>query len=222
MKNKTKTKILFLVMFLFTFSFISYGKILTLASNFDAVITINGASKVTIRWATPEKRAGPSETNDDTTFFLTFKNPLTHEPVFTTDLYNTANDGTYLSPITVSPNINNGAYDTGFKGESHLTKILRNINFTSGVTNLNFTQNDNSVAKGPIRLIAGDINGAGTTPATMGDDVINAVDLSAIISDLDMDDPTGNLIRANLNQDSVVNAVDLSLMVSNLDKEGDK
>jgi len=222
MQNKTKTKILFLFAFLFVFLFASYKKIFTLASNLNVVLTVTEELKVTIRWATPEKRVGASETNDETTFFLTFKNPLTHGLVYTTGLYDTANDGTYLAPITVLPGVSNGTYDIGFKGKAHLTKILRGIDLPSGLTNLNFTQDDNSISKGSIRLIAGDINGDGATPATMGDDVINSVDLSAMIANLDADDPTGNGIRANLNQDPVVNAVDLSLMISNLDKEGDK
>ena len=70
-------------------------------------------------------------------------------------------------------------------------------------------------------LLTGDISGNLSSAANLGDDVINSVDLSLLLPDLDKTDSTGNAIRANLNQDTVINSVDLSIMLDNLDKEGD-
>lgn len=57
--------------------------------------------------------------------------------------------------------------------------------------------------------------------ANLGDDVVNSIDLSLLLPDLDETDNTGNAIRVNLNQDTAVNSVDLSIMLDNLDVEGD-
>jgi hypothetical protein len=62
----------------------------------------------------------------------------------------------------------------------------------------------------------------GTSTSTLGDDVVNSVDLSIILPELDLDDPTGNAIRSNLNQDVVINSVDLSIMLKNLDQNGEQ
>ena len=130
--------------------------------------------------------------------------------------------GTYATSITLT-GITDGVYDIGIKTHQHLTKILQDVTLSSATTTvLNFTNTTNTSIYGPQVLLAGDINGSTSTPADLGDDVVNSVDLSIIINDLDKDDPTGNDIRSNLNEDVVVNSVDLSLMLKNLDKEGEK
>jgi len=96
------------------------------------------------------------------------------------------------------------------------------VTISAGNTPLNFSDtNYSAIAKGSVVLLAGDISGAGSLPATLGDDVVNSVDLSILLPDLDKDDATGNGFRSNLNQDVVINSVDLSIMLDNLDKEGD-
>lgn len=176
----------------------------------------------TIRWAMPEMRVAPTTTNSDVLFFLSVRNPITHATVFSlpNNLY-TSIDGTYSAPLPLT--VSAGTYDIGIKTHQHLTKVLRGINLAEGPPAvLNFTQPDNSSPYGAVVLLAGDINGATTTPALMGDDVVNSVDLSIIINDLDKDDVTHRAIRSNLNQDPVVNSVDLSLMLKNLDLEGEE
>ncbi|MBU2566255.1 hypothetical protein KKG46_01705 [Patescibacteria group bacterium] len=175
----------------------------------------------TIQWAVPELRVGATSTNDDAIFYLTLKDPSTHAVLYTTPtLASTTVQGTYLTPLDLG-SVAPGFYDIGIKTHQHLTKILRSVPLSSGNVVLNFSQADNSSPFGDIRLLAGDISGSTTTPATLGDDVVNSVDLSIIINDLDKDDLSHRGIRSNLNQDPVVNSVDLSLMLKNLDLEGD-
>uniref|UniRef100_A0A7C4M262 Dockerin domain-containing protein n=1 Tax=candidate division CPR3 bacterium TaxID=2268181 RepID=A0A7C4M262_UNCC3 len=188
----------------------------------NTTLTIVSDSFGLVQWAVPELRVGPEATNDDIDFFLTVRNSSNHAVLFTQpNLVSSDNSGAYLTPINLS-GIVPGNYDIGIKSNSHLTKVLRNVNLTSGNNYFNFTQSDNSSTKGPLRLVAGDIDGLGTTPLNSGDDVINSADLSLMIEGLDNEDPTGNNIRANLNQDMAVNSIDLSIILNNLDKEGEK
>lgn len=211
-----------------------FGLLLTgdRAEAVDIVVTaeVPGGVEAKIQWAVPELRVGETifvpgaepGTNDDTTFYLTVRTSDDGDDVilFTmTDLEITDVDGTYLTSIPLT-GISAGTYDIGFKGGAHLTKVLNDVTLVNGPNTLNFTQLDNSAPKGTEVLLGGDINGLGTTPATLGDDVVNSVDLSQLIADLNEPDPTGNAIRANINQDDVVNSVDLSIIIKNLDMEG--
>lgn len=186
--------------------------------------TVSSDTTATVQWAMPQGRVGAAETNDDADFYLTVRTATNGDDVIlatvpAATLLSTGVDGRYLTPeaLGVSP----GTYDIGIKGHQHLTRVLQDVTLTSGNTVLNFTQPDNSAPKGSQVLLAGDVNGAGTSPATLGDDVVNSVDLSTLLAVIDDDDLTGNALRPNLNQDVVVNSVDLSLMISNLDDEGD-
>lgn len=177
----------------------------------------------TIQWAVPELRVGADETNDDTTFFITVLTADDSDDavLFTSDLNDTINDGTYLTPIDLT-SISPGTYDIGFKGHQHITKKLDNINLTAGNNVLNFTQADNSAPKGTLELTAGDVNGDGTLPSNLGDDFVNSVDITVLLANFNNDDPTGNAERSNLNQDSIVNSVDLSIILANFNLQGDK
>ncbi|MFH1286995.1 MAG: hypothetical protein ABII02_04595 [Candidatus Magasanikbacteria bacterium] len=185
-------------------------------------VTILGGTEAIVEWAVPQLRVGAPETNDDIVFFLTVRTPEDTDDIilYTQDsLVTTTASGTYLTAIPLGVAI--GTYDLGFKGAAHVTKILNDVTLVSGTNTLNFSQTDNSAPKGSEVLFAGDVSGDGTSPATLGDDVINSVDLSILLGVLDDDDPTGNDIRSNLNQDIVVNSVDLSIMIDNLDLEGE-
>lgn len=186
----------------------------------DATSTMN----VFIEWAVPESRVGATSTNDDAIFYLTVRTANDADDTILWQMPNLATtsvDGTYATSITIT-GLSNGTYDVGIKTHQHITKILQDITLSDAtVTRLNFTQPDNSVTYGDVRLLAGDISGTTSTPAEMGDDVINSVDLSIMIVDLDKDDFTGNDIRSNVNQDPVINSVDLSLLLKNLDLEGE-
>ncbi len=173
----------------------------------------------TIKWATPEGRSGTAETNDHVTFYLIVKGG--GSTVLITPLATTSHAGTTSEQIDLSI-LGPGSYDIGIKTNQHITKMLRGVAIATGTNVLNFTQANNSSSKGSVRLLAGDVNGAGNTTSTLGDDVINSVDASLIISQLDQADPTSDTYRGNLNFDSVVNAVDLSLLIKNLDVHGDQ
>lgn len=178
---------------------------------------------VIIQWAVPQVRVGDPETNDDEVFYLTLRTPNDDDDsiVYTMPtLVTTTVEGTYLTAINMTAA--SGTYDIGIKGESHLTQILNDVFLEGGATTtLNFTQLDNSAPKGDRRMVAGDINGEGTSPDTLGDDKVNSVDLSGLLIRLNDLDPTGNNIRANFNQDTKVNSVDLSVILGNLNEEGE-
>jgi len=177
----------------------------------------------TIQWAVPELRTGPSGTNDDTDFYIAFYSPAEdgQAAIFKLDtLLSTSTDGTHSSRIEL-PGLNAGTYDVIFKGSQTLSKKLNDIEIVSGQNVLNFTTLDNSSSKGSEVMLGGDISNAGTTPDTLGDNVINSIDISVLLNDLDSADPTGNSLRANINQDTSVNSVDMSIILKNLDVEGD-
>lgn len=178
---------------------------------------------VTITYAVPESRVGAAGTNDDVNFFITVRTADNADDVvlFTSGLATTSTDGSYSTQIELT-NISSGTYDIGLKGGQHITRVLQDVPVTSGNTALNFsTDNYASTTRGNTVLLAGDVNGDGTAPATLGDDVVNSVDISSLLTVLDDTDATGDSVRSNINQDTVVNSVDLSVMLANLDAEGE-
>jgi len=181
--------------------------------------------KLSIQWAVPELRVGATFTNDDAIFYLSLHTPGDADNVIVetmATLATTSVDGTYNA--TIAFDAPSGIYDVGIKTHQHLRKILQDVTLNVGTTTvLNFTNATNMVGfYGPLRLLGGDINDLGTSTSTLGDDVINSVDLSIILPELDLGDPTGNGIRSNLNQDAVINSVDLSIMLKNLDLNGEQ
>ena len=171
--------------------------------------------------AYPEQR---SEVNYDTTYIFSILTPdnqnrqvlYQHYELLTSD--NSGVSNVYIVPPV---SITAGTYDISLKSKAHLSRILDNVYLQVGVNLLNFTNEANLPQIGSVRLTAGDINNLGTSPETLGDDVINAVDLSILLYEYGNSDATGNSIRANLNQDSVVDELDLNILLNNLDKEGD-
>lgn len=211
----------FIILLVFSFSLVSAA----LADTVSTTVTIQGGTLVSavVAWVTPQGRIGDVSTNSDVTFYLTVRTADDNDDVilFTQSSLATTNaDGSYSIPIDLT-DISPGTYDIGIKGHQHLTKVLDNVTLSAGQNTLNFTQTDNSASRGSEVLIAGDINGNGSTPATLGDDVINSVDLSTMLGEFEDDDATGNSVRTNLNQDVIVNSVDLGLLIDNLDEEGD-
>ena len=204
-----------------TYAFLAGVIVYAYSADFLVNLNVTGQIGVNVKWAVPEGRVGASGTNWDTVFFLAVHNPCSSAALETSDVTTTAVDCTHLNPILFS-SISQGTYDVTIKTNQHLSRRLSNVLLGEGLNTLNFTMaiNDTSTI-GPIQLLAGDINGAGNSNTTMGDNVVNSVDLSDLLNDLDANDPTAHAYRANFNQDSVVNAVDLSLMINNLDKTGE-
>ncbi len=180
------------------------------------------ALTATIKWAVPEYRVGADETNDDTTFYIRVLSSDDNDDtvIFTSNLATTNVDGTYNTPINLT-GVAAGTYDVIIKGHQHISRKLNDINLNLGNNVLNFTQPDNSSSKGVLKLVAGDINGTGDSPDTLGDNVINSVDITVLLANFNDDDPTGNLERANINQDTIVNSVDLSIILANFNEEGE-
>ncbi len=199
----------------------SGGLVFAASQGFNVSLEVSSPVNAYVKWAIPEGRVGAAGTNWDTIFYVTVKTADGATTLFTMPALATTDTwGRYLTPINMG--VGPGTYDIFIKGHHSITKKLDNVALAAGLNRLNFTQADNSTATGTIRLLAGDISGSTSSPATMGDDVINAVDLSIILSHLDEPDPTSRDIRANINQDPAVNSVDLSLMLNNLDAEGDQ
>lgn len=175
-----------------------------------------------VQWATPQGRVGATETNDDSVFYLTLVptggGSAIRIPNDTAQTLTTNGDGT-LDAIELS-GVTPGTYDVYIKTNQHLRKKLSNVTFGTGTTTLNFTTADNAGPKGALRLKAGDINNSASA-GVFGDNIVNAVDISTLLTVLDNADGTGNILRANLNQDVVVNAVDISLLLTNLDQNGE-
>lgn len=178
---------------------------------------------VTILFSAPQMRVGDAGTNDDAGFFITVRTSSNADDVvlFTSGLATTTDAGAFATQIELT-DISPGTYDIGFKGHQYLTKVLQDVVITSSNTVLNFSTTDYaSTTRGSEVLLAGDISGSFESASTLGDDVVNSIDLSLLLPDLDESDSTGNGIRANLNQDTVINSVDLSIMLDNLDAEGE-
>lgn len=177
-----------------------------------------------VKWAVPEARVGASSTNWNTTYYLTVRDASDYNNILyvSPSLATTTEAGENLNPETFT-NVASGTYDVFIKTDQHLSRKLNDVSLSDiGVNTLNFTQADNSASFGPVRLLAGDINLSGVSTSTLGDDVVNSVDLGVMIDNLDSNDLTTKGLRANLNRDIVVNAVDLGVMIDNLDKEGDR
>lgn len=178
---------------------------------------------VTIQWAVPELRVGATSTNDDAIFYLTLRTASNADDVIVETmayLATTSVDGTYSTTISLNAPV--GTYDIGIKTQQHITKVLQDVTLSDTTTTvLNFTNATNSTIYGALRLLGGDVSGLGTSTSTLGDDVVNSVDISIVLPILDNDDPTGNAIRSNINQDIVVNSVDLSIFLKNLDLDGE-
>ena len=201
--------------------FFLFGTGYALGADYLIRLGVSGNSQAVINMIAPEGRVGAQATNWDTNFYLTVKT-LGDSTIYTQPVLAASDDrGKYLTPIDLT-GVVSGNYNILIKGAQHLTRKMSNISLSDGLNTLNFTQSDNSTATGTVVLLAGDINGTGVDPATLGDDVINAVDLNIMLAVLDQDDLTGNTVRANLNQDIVVNSVDMSLLLKNLDVEGDQ
>ncbi len=175
-------------------------------------------SKIT---AHPEQRSGNN--NYDTSAYFKIMNPdnQNHQVLYSqSSLVDLDNLGVNSSTTQLF-SLDEGNYDISLKAKSHLTLILDNVHLYPGGNLLNFTNEISSPTIGSVVLLAGDIDGLGTSPSSLGDDVINAVDLSILLSAIGISDPLGSN-RANLNQDTTVDQLDLNILLGNLDKEGQK
>jgi len=198
------------------------GIIYAASQGFNVTFEVSSPVSAYIKWAIPEGRVGAAGTNWDTMFYIKVKTADGSATLYTQPTLVTSDTwGRYNTLIDLS-SVGAGTYDIYIKGHHSLTKKMDDITLAEGQNRLNFTQPDNSTATGTVRLLAGDISGATSSPALMGDDVINAVDLNIMLDHLDETDPTTRDIRANVNQDPEINSVDLSLLLNNLDQEGDQ
>ena len=178
--------------------------------------------QITVR---PEQRYSGNGSNYDVDFYFSLlsSDNLNHQAIYQHPTLLSSNPLGVSSPyITLPDNVIPGVYDALIKPKAHLAKLLNNAYLQAGDNNLNFTNTDNGATIGSVTLTAGDIDGAGNSPNSFGDNVVNAVDLSVLLSQIGSGDPSGNGVRANLNQDTVVDQTDLNILLGNLDKEGDK
>jgi len=151
----------------------------------------------------PEKRVYVPGGNEATNFRLRFVNPSTGETA-KESTFTTSAAGLYSGYDMSSFNVNDTYHIYG-KGESHLTDKEASVQLTNSSTTIDFSNGDTD------ELLAGDVNGV-----DFGDDIVNAIDLSILITDID-----GFDARTDLNKDGIVNALDLSVMITNIDEVGD-
>jgi hypothetical protein len=147
--------------------------------------------------AIPEKRI-PSSGNHGTLLTVEVRNPGSTTALFSQTV-NTSSGGTY-SGLTVS--LDAGTYDITAKGYSHLRVKKSSQSLTNDVT-IDFS------AAGTSPLLSGDVNGSS------GDNKVNGIDLTQIVSGL-----TAYSARYDLNRDSRVNGIDLTNAVTNLNDTG--
>ena len=171
--------------------------------------------------AYPEQRSGTVNYDTDFTFSILNPDNQNHQVIYQYPYLLSSNNSGVSYVSAVLSMINEGTYDVAIKTESHLSKVLDNTYLHIGDNSLNFTNEENLPQIGSVVLIAGDINGTGGTLESLGDDVINAIDLSILLNRFGSSDFTGNSVLANLNQDGVVDETDLNILLGNLDKEGD-
>lgn len=147
--------------------------------------------------AIPEKRV-PTSGNNGTLLTVEVRTPGETTPLFSETVV-TGSGGTYSGMVvTLSP----GTYDITAKGYSHLRVKKSNQSLSNGLT-IDFT------ASGVSPLLSGDVNGVS------GDNKVNGIDLSQIVSGL-----TSYHVRYDLNRDTRVNGIDLTNAVSNLNVTG--
>ena len=150
----------------------------------------------------PEKRVSQPGGNYATNLRVRFVDAATQtqvkESTFETNL-----SGIY-SGLDMA-GVDQGTYNIYAKGESHLTDKEASVVLDNSNTTVDFSNGEID------KLLAGDVNGT-----SFGDDIVNAIDLSFLISDIDMFDA-----RTDLNKDGIVNAIDLSIMITNVDETGD-
>ncbi|MBP9765983.1 MAG: hypothetical protein KBD12_01995 [Candidatus Pacebacteria bacterium] len=169
-----------------------------------------------IHWLVQELRNYTSGSNDKMIFFLKFKQ--NGNLIYTTSLITSDIDGTYDAGIDLS-NLPAGTYDIYVKGFQTLTKKYSNVNIVNGENILNFTQTDPSnLTKGSINLTVGDIDGAGTSTASLGDDLVNSLDVTLVLG---QNSNTGTFLRTDINQDTLVNSLDTTAVLLNINKVGD-
>ena len=173
-----------------------------------------------IQWLIQEMIYDPSLSglNNEMIFYLTFKQ--SGNTIYTTPLIaSTTSAGTYDNDIkidTVLP----GVYDVYVKGHQTLTKKYSNVNILNGENIFNFTQSDiSNPVKGSIRLLVGDITGAGNSVATLGDDLINASDIGLVLGTFGAN---GGSIRPDLDHNTQVNASDIGIILKNFSMSGDQ
>lgn len=96
------------------------------------------------------------------------------------------------------------SYDIGFKGLSHLRKILPNVDLSIGRVAVDFTENETFYLK------AGDVHRS-------QDNLVNALDVSTLLAVL-----SGANEVSDLNQDTRVNSLDINILLANLMVRGDE
>jgi cysteine-rich repeat protein len=156
----------------------------------DAVCLIETGVKITFT-AYPEKRL-PANGNWQNSYNVSILSKTNGQSVFSGNL-ETNSQG--IGTIVV-PNISTGNYDIALKGISHLRIIIPDVNING----------DTSVDATNRAILAGDVQ---------GDNFVNALDISVVVSHL----YSGNTV-SDLNRDGIVNALDVSILLNNLYKGG--
>ncbi len=114
-------------------------------------------------------------------------------------------NGIYTGTIT---DIEADTYDVHVTGWAHLRNKFSGIVLTSGENTIDLTGTP---------LIAGDV--AGGTDGN-GDNKLNIIDISRLVTDYYPDTPVGSI--ADLNLDGTVNVIDIGMIIDNFGDQGDQ
>lgn len=176
----------------------TFGNKEAVPDNPDAIFSIDLSQTINVS-AYPEKRV-PAENNWATTGSVRFYDAQSGILRYSFPVKTSAG-----GVVILEEKVAEGNYQVSFKGRSHLTSFLRNILVESGEdVDLDFSLAQNEY------LLAGDVHSS-------KDDFVNALDISAAIKELYVDD-----IDADLNKDGIVNGLDLNMEVANLYEAGEQ
>jgi hypothetical protein len=152
----------------------------------------------------PEKRVVLSHPNlAEDTIQLKLYLAGTHILVYTHLIPISINQDGYTTSI-IQASVAPGQYDIAIKSAQHLTSTYKNQSLNIGMNTLDLT---NSMT---VKLKAGDVNGV-----ALGDDTINALDISKEVSELG-----GSTAQQDLNRDGRINVLDIGILLANYGQNG--
>lgn len=146
----------------------------------------------------PEKRVRPEQN-----WGLIEKAVFYHRDLQKTVLETTVENNNFGWGLLELIDLPDGIYDVWLKGQSHLSKVLKQIEIKEKAILLDFTFGET------FYLLAGDVHES-------KDNFINGLDITAAVNQL----YTPNK-DADLNRDGIVNVLDISIVVNNLYKTGE-
>lgn len=169
-------------------------------------------------------------------------------------LYQTDTHGVWDSAaagMDLEPDVDDGNYDVYLTGFSHISRVLKDVDFSSDGVELTFTYDEDAIAAHTVDgvlsyvksdllypLFVGDVkilvdpdnsyaNDGMLTGDEWGDDVVNGMDVGELLELLgrsyaDSQKTLSPISKGDLNGDGVVNGIDVGLALENIGMSGDR